>query len=209
VAADARRDGASEGGEEGTGGVSAALDVSQSFEQEADEALREAHSVSELNATTGELYGIPRWYRSPAARALEDLAGTSAGVRARRLSEQSAWGIAIRLFAADGASSAEIEGIERQCDLDRVLVLPVRVGKKPADLGGADKIDAAYPEGRAHRLSLRTPDGAALASRLWDKDPVFGLTPSALVRSTHRLVHRALAGTGEGLGSPGCKWCKG
>ncbi len=150
-----------------------------SIETQADDALREAHSVSNLNATMGELYGILRWYRSPAARVLGVLDGTSSSVRARRLNESEAWGIAMRLFAADGATRAEIDGIERQCDLDRVLVLPLRHGSKPA---------------RYRRPERSRPDdlGAAL---IWRQLQI-RRAPSAsgIIRSTHREVHAELVG---------------
>jgi hypothetical protein len=171
--------------------MSAAMDVSQSLEQQADDALREAHSVSERNATSGELYGIPRWYRSPAARALEVLDGGSNSVRAWRLNEGEAWGIATRLFARDGASSTEIEGIERQCDLERVLVLPVQSGEPPAVPGWAKR---GHHNALAQALSWRSRCARSPGSNF--------------VRTTHRKVHEALAGVGDALGSPGCKWCK-
>ncbi len=174
--------------------MSAALDVSQSLEQQAEKALREACSVSGLNATTGEFYGSPLWYRSPAARVLCVLDGTSSSVRARRLNESEAWGIATRLFVADGASSKEIEGIERQCDLDRVLVLPLHHGDRNAP---RSKI-------LRHRDELATVlvSRAALSRSRRH-------APGSSIRGTHRRVHRALAGVGDALGAPGCKWCKG
>ncbi len=168
--------------------MSGAFDVSQSFEQQAEEALREAHSVSNLNATTGELYGIPRWYRSPAARALEVLDGGSSSVRAWRLNEGEAWGMATRLFERDGATRSEIEGIERQCDLKRKFVLPLRVGKKPANYF---QPRPGYRDALAQALS-------------WRKRCVReGGAPGLIVRGTHRDVHRALADDDTSW----CAWC--
>jgi hypothetical protein len=164
-----------------------------SLEQQAEEALREACSASALNATTGEFYGSPSWYRSPAARVLGVLDGTSSSVRARRLNEGEAWGIAARLFERDGATRAEIEGIERQCDLDRVLVLPLHHGDRNAP--------------RSKILRHRDELATALASRA-ALSRSRRHAPGSSIRTTHRKVHEALAGVGDALGSPGCKWCK-
>lgn len=168
--------------------MSAAQDVSQSLEQQADEALRQAHFKSECNRTTGEVFGVLRWWHSSVPGALSRIDGTSSNVRALRLTEEDAWGIAQRLFSRDGATFDEVRSIERQCDLKRKLVLPVRVGKRTTAKGNGHKDDLSWALARRARLTGRS---------------------DLLIRRTHREVHEALAGASEGVGSPGCKWCKG
>ena len=174
--------------------MSAALDVSQSLEQQADEALRQAHFKSECNRTTGEVFGVLRWWHSSVPGALSRIDGTSANVRALRLTEEDAWGIAQRLFSRDGATFDEVRSIERQCDLKRKLVLPKRHGDRNAPrskvLRHWDELAAALVSRAALSRSRRHAPGSS-------------------IRTTHRRVHEALVGAGEGLGSPGCKWCKG
>ncbi len=171
--------------------MSAAQDVTQSLEQQAEEALRQARFKSECNRTTGEVFGVLRWWHSSVPGALSRIDGSSANVRALRLTEEEAWGLAQRLFSRDGATFHEVRAIERQCDLDRVLVLPVRVGKRTTAKGNGHKDDLSWALAQRARLIAR--------SDLLDY----------IVRQTHREVHEALVGTGEGVGSPGCKWCKG
>lgn len=192
--------------------MSAAMDVSQSFEQEGARVLAEIEAMSQENATWRPLGDMPHdpWRATYAARAIERLTRLEYRVAGWPSSEPER---AVRaLFAQvpdvthfDVTHALTRPPTERHGDQSR-FVKPLRVGSKPADLNYADVVDAKYPENRENRenrLSLRTPDGAALASRLWDKDPVFGLTPSALVRTTHRKVHEALAGDDTSW----CKWC--
>lgn len=94
------------------------------------DALARATLVSQRNATESptlsrwERYAY-RWGQGPAHAALSALTLESYEARHSRLSEFQAWDLAANLFERHGATSDELESMERQCDLERVLVLPL------------------------------------------------------------------------------------
>lgn len=191
--------------------------------EDAREAWEIACKAEERNTTralddTGDAiigWHAHRWDNSPACRALEAFTLCSFESRRDRLSDFEAWDLATILYRRDAeATEEEIEGMERQCDLDRVLVLPlldpvaVPFDRVPT---AADALTVALFNRAADRTKPRK-----------QKSP----------KRTHRELHRSLAGEtyderydrikrdggmirnerAAGCGTvgaliPGCPWC--
>lgn len=164
--------------------------------RDAAEAMLAATKASEHNRTESERplkqiwhTGGWTWHCSPAQEALAALTLESYEARVARLGEIDAWKLAESLYRNDGATHDEIDEMERQCDLERELVLPL---VDPAGDGTevyrdqADALTVALFKRAADRTKPRK-----------QKSP----------RRTHREVHEAMCGATRSATILGCPWC--